>query len=73
MRLYAELSNIESDIIKLQMITSTLNLVRDGADQSSPQSDLVEAISFMCEQLEHVNANLRSNFNVAWESAKSIK
>lgn len=68
MRLFNELSRIESELIRLDMIISTLNLVGVGADQSSSKNDVNNAISFLHEELETVSKALRVYFDEAWQA-----
>lgn len=71
MKLYSELSAIESELIKLDLIISTFKVVCDGAENSSAPEDIKNALYYLRESFEHSQHALRTSFDIAWDIDRS--
>jgi hypothetical protein len=67
MKLYSELSAIESEIIKLDGLSKTLSVIAEGAEHADPEH-VKSALFFIHEQLQYMNDNLRYAFDRAWDA-----
>lgn len=71
MKLYSELSALETELIKLDLIISTFKVVCDGAENSSSPEDIKNALYYLRENFENSQQALRSAFDIAWDIDRS--
>lgn len=72
MKLYHELSAIESDIIQLDLIVSTMNMISAAIDNTEPpHQEIKKSFVFITDQLEKLNNSLRYHFDGAWDADRN--
>jgi 5-methylthioribose kinase len=70
MKYWTELSNLETQIIRLETIKSLFSLMASGAEQSS-EEDIRNALWYVEGSLTDIHDNLRNEFNQLWETARN--
>jgi predicted transcriptional regulator len=66
MKYYSELSNIETQIIRLGAMSSVLRVISNGAEHSSDE-DVRNALWYIEGSIEDIHDSLYARFNELWE------
>ena len=66
MKYYSELSNIETQIIRLDAMSSVLRVISNGAEHSSDE-DVRNALWYIEGSIEDIHDSLYARFNELWE------
>lgn len=69
MKYYSSLINLESEIVRLDMITSMMNILANGATSSSG-TDLQNALWFMQEVLEDIRDKSTEKFETLFDEIR---
>ncbi len=73
MKYYSELSNIETQIIRLSAMSSVLRVISIGAEQANTE-DIRNALWYIEGSIENIHDSLNVQFNELWEvEGESIK
>jgi hypothetical protein len=67
MKLYSELSALESELIKLDTLIKTFSVIIDGTPHATRES-IESAMYHIYENLQASVGNLQSIFNQAWDA-----
>ena len=66
MKYYSELSNIETQIIRLSSMSSVLRVIAIGAEQAN-EEDVRNALWYIEGSVEDIHDSLNAQFNELWE------
>jgi len=66
MKYYSELSNIETQIIRLSSMSSVLRVIAIGAEQAN-EEDVRNALWYIEGSIEDIHDSLNAQFNELWE------
>ena len=66
MKYYSELSNIETQIIRLSAMSSVLRVISIGAEQANTE-DVRNALWYIEGSIEDIHDSLNIQFNELWE------
>ena len=66
MKYYSELSNIETQIIRLSAMSSVLRVISIGAEQANTE-DIRNALWYIEGSIEDIHDSLNIQFNELWE------
>ena len=66
MKYYSELSNIETQIIRLSSMSSVLRVISIGAEQANTE-DIRNALWYIEGSIEDIHDSLNIQFNELWE------
>jgi hypothetical protein len=66
MKYYSELSNIETQIIRLSAMSSVLRVISIGAEQANTE-DIRNALWYIEGSIEDIHDSLYARFNELWE------
>jgi hypothetical protein len=66
MKYYGELSNIETQIIRLSAMSSVLRVISIGAEQANTE-DIRNALWYIEGSIEDIHDSLNIQFNELWE------
>jgi hypothetical protein len=66
MKYYSELSNIETQIIRLSAMSSVLRVISIGAEQANTE-DVKNALWYIEGSIEDIHDSLNAQFNELWE------
>jgi hypothetical protein len=69
MKHYAELSNLESEIIRLDTLQSLLRLITEGID-SAQENDIKNSIWHISEVVEDINQKMSEQFQQLWNNVR---
>ena len=69
MKYWAELNNLESQIIRLETMRSLFSVMASGAEESNAE-DIRNALWYVEGSLTDIHGELRSDFNDLWEVVK---
>jgi len=69
MKYYSELSEIETQIIRLSAMSSVLRVISHGAEQSSDE-DVRNALWYIEGSVENIHDCLNARFNELWEAVR---
>jgi len=69
MKHYAELSNLESEIIRLDTLQSLLRLITEGID-SAQEKDIKNSIWHVAEVVEDINQKASEQFYQLWNNVR---
>lgn len=69
MKYYSELSNIETQIIRLSAMSSVLRVISNGAEHSSDE-DVRNALWYIEGSIEDIHDCLNARFNELWETVR---
>ena len=69
MKYWTELSNLETQIIRLETMRSLFSVMASGAEESSAE-DVRNALWYVEGSLSDIHSELRSDFNDLWEVVK---
>ena len=69
MKYWAELNNLESQIIRLESMRSLFSVLASGAESSS-EEDIRNALWYVESSLNDIHRELRSEFDELWEVVK---
>jgi len=66
MKYYSELSDIETQIIRLSSMSSVLRVISNGAEQSNDE-DVRNALWYIEGSIDDIHNCLNARFNELWE------
>lgn len=66
MKYFSELSEIETQIIRLDCVQSLFRVVAQGAEQASHE-DITNSLWHLEGSLDDISKKLRQSFDVMWE------
>ena len=69
MKYWAELNNLESQIIRLETMRSLFSVMASGAEESSAE-DVRNALWYVEGSLSDIHNELRSDFDALWETVR---
>jgi predicted transcriptional regulator len=69
MKYYGELSNIETQIIRLSAMSSVLRVISIGAEQANTE-DVRNALWYIEGSIEDIHDCLNARFNELWETVR---
>ena len=69
MKYYGELSNIETQIIRLSAMSSVLRVISIGAEQANTE-DIRNALWYIEGSIEDIHDCLNARFNELWETVR---
>jgi len=69
MKYYSELSEIETQIIRLSTMSSVLRVISIGAEQSNAE-DVRNALWYIEGSIEDIHDCLNARFNELWETVR---
>ncbi len=69
MKHYAELSNLESEIIRLDTLQSLLRMITEGID-SAEEKDIKNSIWHISEVVEDINQKMSEQFQQLWNNVR---
>jgi hypothetical protein len=69
MKYWAELNNLESQIIRLETMRSLFSVMASGAEESNAE-DIRNALWYVEGSLNDIHRELQSEFNELWEVVK---
>ena len=69
MKYYSELSNIETQIIRLSAMSSVLRVISIGAEQANTE-DIRNALWYIEGSIEDIHNCLNARFNELWETVR---
>ena len=70
MKYWAELNNLESQIIRLETMRSLFSVMASGAEESNAE-DIRNALWYVEGSLTDIHRELRSDFDDLWEVVKN--
>lgn len=70
MKYYTELSNLESELIRLETIASLVSVITAGFDEVNAK-DIQNSLFHLEDALKGVNDNLRVEFDVLWDAVRT--
>jgi hypothetical protein len=70
MKYWAELNNLESQIIRLESMRSLFSVMASGAEESNAE-DIRNALWYVESSLTDIHRELRSEFDELWEVVKN--
>ena len=69
MKYWSELSDIETQIIRLNSMSSVLRVISIGAEQSNTE-DLTNALWYIEGSIEDIHDCLRARFDELWDTVR---
>jgi len=69
MKYYSELSDIETQIIRLSSMSSVLRVISIGAEQANDE-DVRNALWYIEGSIENIHDCLNARFNELWEAVR---
>jgi len=69
MKYFAELSDLESEIIRLDTLKSLTRLIAEGSPNCSPE-DTVDALWHISETIEDINKKASQHFQTVWDQVR---
>lgn len=69
MKHYAELSNLESEIIRLDTLQSLLRMITEGID-AVEEKDIKNSIWHVAEVVEDINQKMSEQFQQLWNNVR---
>jgi hypothetical protein len=69
MKHYAELSNLESEIIRLDTLQSLLRLITEGIDGAG-ENDIKNSMWHISEVVEDINQKMSEQFQQLWNNVR---
>jgi len=69
MKYWTELSNLETQIIRLETMRSLFSVMASGAEESSAE-DVRNALWYVEGSLNDIHDELRSDFEALWETVR---
>ena len=69
MKYYSELSQIETQIIRLSSMSSVLRVISIGAEQANTE-DVRNALWYIEGSIEDIHDCLRARFDEAWDAVR---
>jgi len=69
MKYWTELSNLETQIIRLETMRSLFSVMASGAEESSAE-DVRNALWYVEGSLSDIHNELRSDFDALWETVR---
>ena len=69
MKYWTELSNLETQIIRLETMRSLFSVMASGAEESSAE-DVRNALWYVEGSLNDIHNELRSDFDALWETVR---
>jgi hypothetical protein len=69
MKYFAELSDLESEIIRLDTMKSLTRLIAEGSPNCRPE-DTVDALWHISETIEDINEKASQHFQTVWDSVR---
>ena len=69
MKYYSELSNIETQIIRLSAMSSVLRVISIGAEQANTE-DIRNALWYIEGSIEDIHDSLYARFNELWDMVR---
>jgi hypothetical protein len=69
MKYYSELSNVETQIIRLETMSSLIRVLSNGAEQSSNE-DVRNALWYIEGSIDDIHNSLNARFNDLWETVR---
>jgi hypothetical protein len=69
MKYYAELSNLESEIIRLDSMQSLLRLISEGAHNNN-EKDVINALWYITGSIEDINEKASQHFQDLWSQVR---
>jgi hypothetical protein len=69
MKYYSELSNIETQIIRLSAMSSVLRVISIGAEQAN-EEDVRNALWYIEGSVEDIHDSLDTRFNELWDKIR---
>jgi hypothetical protein len=70
MKHWTTLNNIETEIIRLNSLTSLYRVLASGAEESTP-ADIRESLYYIESSLEDISSHLNANFYSLWEDIRN--
>jgi hypothetical protein len=70
MKYWTELTNLETQIIRLETMRSLFSLIASGAEQSS-EEDIRNALWYVEGSLSDIHNELRNEFDELWDIVKN--
>lgn len=70
MKYYTELSNLESELIRLETIASLVSVITAGFEEVNTK-DIQNSLFHLEDALKGVNDNLRVEFDVLWDAVRT--
>ena len=70
MKYWAELNNLESQIIRLESMRSLFSVMASGAEESSAE-DIRNALWYVEGSLNDIHNELRNDFDALWETVRN--
>lgn len=70
MKYWTELTNLETQIIRLETMRSLFSLIASGAEQSS-EEDIRNALWYVEGSLSDIHNELRNEFEELWDIVKN--
>ena len=70
MKYWAELNNLESQIIRLETMRSLFSVMASGAEESSAE-DVRNALWYVEGSLNDIHNELRNDFDALWETVRN--
>ena len=69
MKYFAELSDLESEIIRLDTMKSLTRLIAEGSPNCRPE-DTVDALWHISEMIEDINEKASQHFQTVWDNVR---
>jgi hypothetical protein len=70
MKHWTTLNNIETEIIRLNSLTSLYRVLSSGAEESTPE-DIREALYYIEGSLQNISSRLNANFYSLWDDIRN--
>ena len=70
MKYWTELSNLETQIIRLETMRSLFSVMASGAEESSAE-DVRNALWYVEGSLNDIHNELRNDFDALWETVRN--
>lgn len=70
MKYYDQLSNLETELIRLETLTSLVSVITSGFENSANYKDLQNSLYHVEESLASANENIRREFDELWSAIR---
>lgn len=67
MKYYDQLSNLETELIRLETLTSLVSVITSGFENSANYKDLQNSLYHIEDALKSANENIRREFQELWD------
>lgn len=71
MKFYEQLSELETELIRLETLSSLVRVISSGFENSVNTGDLQNTVYLLEENIESINDSLRNKFDYLWDCVRN--